>query len=169
MSPMNGSQLYTLRTSQGLSLREVAQRLTDAGHDVTHTTLSRWERSTDTIPPWVSATLLGQTPLEIPLSELQHLLDYARHRDISFRALLGEAISQYLAAHPLPYTEDQYHRDRAADAAQPIDTAGSPGSGEDVQPSAAPDPIAKLATLAKEAYAASKTSTPPPTRKEQTG
>jgi transcriptional regulator with XRE-family HTH domain len=110
---MNGPQLKQLRTSLGLSLRDLAEN--QLAGQVTHTTLSRWEASTDPIPEWAMLKLLGTTEISLPLSELHQLLDIARQEHKNFQDILSLAITAYLqsrrnaALAPTP-TEQEFSR-----------------------------------------------------------
>jgi transcriptional regulator with XRE-family HTH domain len=91
---MNGPELKTWRTSAKLSLVEVAAMLDG---QVSQPTLSRWEQSKKPIPQWATDKLLGATKITLALTELHQLLDYARQHDLSFQAILAEAIRAWLA------------------------------------------------------------------------
>jgi transcriptional regulator with XRE-family HTH domain len=107
---MTGKQLNTWRETEGISLRDLAVQL---GGEMTHTTLSRWEREDKEIPQWVTDKLLGETKVELPLSELHQLLDLARIQNLPFDKLLAEALREYLAKRKgmkLKFTKDEYER-----------------------------------------------------------
>jgi len=65
----------------------------------TASTLNKWERSINPIPPWVAEKCLANVQVSLPLKELQALMDHARQRDLSFESMLGEALRNYLRQH----------------------------------------------------------------------
>lgn len=89
---MNGPQLQTWRKAHDLTLREVAEQL----GGLTHTTISRWENSTEQIPQWATEKLLARTQITLPLDELHQLLDLAREQNIPARELIAQALRHYL-------------------------------------------------------------------------
>jgi len=91
---MTGPQLKHWRESQNLSLRTVADDILDK--EVTHTTLSRWEASTDPIPKWASDTLLKITQVSLPLQDLHDLLNVAKDDHLNFQDLLAFCIREHL-------------------------------------------------------------------------
>lgn len=102
---MTGKQLKLWRESADLTLRELCAVL---GHEMDHTTLSRWERLDLDVPIWVAEKLMQQTRVELPLGELTALIDEAGRLNVPFRQLLREVILAYLSKsqpsniHPLP-------------------------------------------------------------------
>lgn len=102
---MNGPQMNHWRKAAGYSLRELCALLAKTGHEISPSTLSRWENSTEPVPGWASDIFLGLTAITLPLEELQRLLDHARRQGIPFAALLSQAIRDYLrtstAARPI--------------------------------------------------------------------
>lgn len=106
---MNGSQLNTWRESERLSLRDLAEQLNALGHHITHVTLSRWERAaSELIPKWASDEILSRTRVELPLDELQQLLDYARLHNLNFRQLIARAVHQLLTTEPTNTTTEAH-------------------------------------------------------------
>ena len=96
---MTGPQLRTWRIAEGLSMREVTEQL--LGKQISQPTLSRWEDSPNEIPAWAAAAILSKTKIELPIDELQALLDYARQHKLNFRQLIARAISNLLATDPV--------------------------------------------------------------------
>lgn len=94
---MNGPQLQTWRKAHDLTLREVAEQL----GGLTHTTISRWENSTEQIPQWATEKLLARTQITLPLDELHQLLDLAREQNIPARELIAQALRHYLVTREL--------------------------------------------------------------------
>lgn len=90
---MTASQLRQLRESRGLTRAELAEELGDCSAS----TVNKWERGMHAIPAWVRDKMLGHVKLDLPLEELQILLEVARVRRVDFSKLLAEAIRAYIA------------------------------------------------------------------------
>jgi hypothetical protein len=93
---MNGPQLRTWRKAADLSLRQLADDT--LGGQVTYSTIGRWEQSPDEIPEWVTEKLLGETQIQLSLTELHKLLDLARENQMDFNEILTVAVRDYLRA-----------------------------------------------------------------------
>ena len=91
---MNGPQLLKWRKDHSHTLRHVAEVLLSG--EVTHTTIARWEASTENIPSWAEAKLLATTQITLPLGELHQLLDAAREDNTPAQQLIAQAIIAYL-------------------------------------------------------------------------
>lgn len=89
---MNGPQLRKWRLDHDLTLREIAEKL----DGLTHTTISRWENSKESIPTWASDKLLATTQITLPLDELHQLLDAARAEGKPAQEILDQAIREWL-------------------------------------------------------------------------
>ena len=82
------------------------------GNQVSQATVSRWESSPGLIPSWASQALLTKTRVELPLDELQQLLDYARLHNLNFRQLIARAVHQLLTTEPTNTTTEAHFTTR---------------------------------------------------------
>lgn len=101
---MTGSDIKHIRTSRGLTLRQMAALLRDASH----TTVSRWEDAPDEpLPSWVAERLLGDLTITMSASTFATLLELAAQTGQTPEALFSEALANYAeglrAATPDPF------------------------------------------------------------------
>lgn len=85
---MKGDQLRHLRENRGLTREQLAKELGDCSASG----IVKWETGVSPVPTWVEEKMLRSVKLELPLEELELLLDYAKREGISFTHLLGDAI-----------------------------------------------------------------------------
>jgi len=88
---MTPDQLRTCRKNREQTREELAEDL-----GVSASAIVQWESGKRTIPNWVAEKMLSQVKIELPLEELELLLDYAKEHKMTFTELLGDAIRVYL-------------------------------------------------------------------------
>lgn len=118
---MNGDQLRALRESRGLTRQELADEL----RDCSASGIVKWESGVSPVPAWVETKMLQGVRVELPISDLHHLLDYARTNSMDFSSVLSEAVRQYLAAKPSKIKPISYGDPEATRALRAAETAES--------------------------------------------
>ena len=115
---LTGEQLRSLRISRDLTREELADFLGGCSASG----VVKWESGISPVPEWVAEKMLRAVPIELPLEDMQELIEHARLHDIDFSTLLGQAIREYLAA-LLPKTRVRY---TAAPASAALKVAEDP-------------------------------------------
>lgn len=90
---MTADELKSLRKSRGQTRDELAKALNCSAAAIVH-----WENDTRSIPDWVVEKLMSTTTVDLPLGELQRLLQFVTASGGDFKQILSEAISSYLEA-----------------------------------------------------------------------
>lgn len=91
---MTPETLRTLRESRGLTREELAIELKCSASAIV-----QWEGGKRSIPDWVEEKMLSTVQVQLPLSDLHSLLDYARESGESFETFLSTAVREYIARH----------------------------------------------------------------------
>lgn len=89
---MTGAELKLLRAERGMGQVDLALYLGSCHHS----TISRWETGDLAVPEWVAAKMLAGSEMALPLDLMQRLLTHAQRHNLSFKALLTKAITEYL-------------------------------------------------------------------------
>lgn len=97
MRPMTPEQLRQYRGDR--TREEFARFLNCSASAIVH-----WEGGNREIPAWVEEKCLTNMQVTLPLIELQALMDHARERNLSFEAMLADALRQYLGLAPSKQT-----------------------------------------------------------------
>jgi|GEM_PF-2131296 len=88
---MTAEQLRHLRESRDLTRDELASELQCSASAIVH-----WEGGKRSIPAWVEEKMLRKVKVEMPLEDLDILLEHARATGKNFQQVLGDALRRYL-------------------------------------------------------------------------
>lgn len=91
---MTGEELEHLRKSRKLTRAELAEELGNC----TASTIVNWESGRSPVPVWVEEKMLQKVRVDLPLDELNALVNLAIKRGLNFEDILAEAITRYVEA-----------------------------------------------------------------------
>jgi transcriptional regulator with XRE-family HTH domain len=89
---MTGKTLRNLREARNLTREQLAAELGDC----THSTVNKWERDMHPIPKWVEEKMLRGAKVELPLADLQALLNYCVENGKNFEVIIAAALREYI-------------------------------------------------------------------------
>lgn len=95
---MTGQQLRSIREARGETREAFAAFLGDCSAS----TVNKWERDLSPVPAWVAEKAISKLTINLPIDDLQELIDYARAEDVDFIHVLGDAIRELLARRKNP-------------------------------------------------------------------
>lgn len=95
---MTGDQLRAFRESMTLTREAFAEMLGDCSAS----TVNKWERDMHAIPKWVEEKCYRSSKFELPIEEMNQLLQIALAEQKDFQHILTEALRHYIAQRGKP-------------------------------------------------------------------